>query len=107
MTDAELIATCTEFRRGLLGRRSPRWQCAKVCWAMAPYLEFFHQVTLAVCMSENVEFARGRTCNHVWLQLADGRVLDPTADQFSTKARPLPAIYLGEPIPDLHKGDEP
>lgn len=34
--------------------------------------------------------------NHVFLQLGDGRVLDPTADQFNgTERSDLPAVYLG------------
>ena len=31
--------------------------------------------------------------NHVWLQLPDGRILDPTADQFG-----LDVVYIG-PLP--------
>jgi hypothetical protein len=38
-------------------------------------------------------------CNHVFLQLQDGRVLDPTADQFNwCSARHLPGVYLGHGV---------
>ena len=37
--------------------------------------------------------------NHIWIRLADGRVLDPTADQFGD----YPPVYLGDPLPELHK----
>lgn len=33
------------------------------------------------------------TWDHIWLELSDGRVLDPTADQFPLS---LPPVYLGE-----------
>lgn len=34
--------------------------------------------------------------NHFWLRLPDGRVLDPTADQFNDQLEhPLPPVYLG------------
>lgn len=36
--------------------------------------------------------------NHVWLELPDGRVLDPTADQFAD----MPPVYLGPRHPAIH-----
>ena len=38
--------------------------------------------------------------NHIWIELADGRVLDPTADQFNDLDfgwPALPQVYLGPP----------
>jgi len=45
--------------------------------------------------------------NHYWLELPDGQVLDPTADQFNDEdgfehLRPLPPVYIGKPL-DIHR----
>lgn len=42
-----------------------------------------------------VEF---ETINHVYLRLPDGRILDPTADQFPG----MPDVYLG-PWPEVYE----
>ena len=49
--------------------------------------------------AETVESDLGE-CNHVWLQLEDGRALDPTADQFNALFPDLamPPVYLGPPM---------
>jgi hypothetical protein len=38
--------------------------------------------------------------NHIWIRLADGRSLDPTADQFCQLfgINPMPPVYLGPPV---------
>ena len=41
------------------------------------------------------------SCNHVWLSLPDGTIIDPTIDQFSTPDFPLPKIYIG-PMPEWY-----
>jgi len=40
--------------------------------------------------------------NHYWLRLTDGRIVDPTADQFSRPDRRMPKIYIG-PKPEWYK----
>lgn len=46
-------------------------------------------------------------CEHIFLQLADGQVLDPTADQFNWWSRQkLPGVYLGAPAV-IHEGAKP
>ncbi|CAN7600352.1 hypothetical protein [Acidovorax delafieldii] len=46
-------------------------------------------------------------CEHVFLRLADGQVLDPTADQFNPFSREkLPGVYLGAPAL-IHEGALP
>ena len=93
MTDAELIEFATEFREGILDG-GPSWMmCAAVAWPLAGLLRFYGM---------EVETEQGETeeCNHVWIRLPDGRVLDPTADQFNLFERygELPAVYLGPPL---------
>lgn len=46
-------------------------------------------------------------CEHVFLRLADGQVLDPTADQFNSFSREkLPGVYVGRPA-SIHEGALP
>lgn len=90
MTDEELIEFATEFREGILDGRQSARMCAMVCWPLVTLLNM-HGVA---CEAIESAFDDG---NHVWIKLADGRVLDPTADQFGQ----LPTVYLGEPT-DIH-----
>jgi hypothetical protein len=39
---------------------------------------------------------------HVWIELKDGTCIDATADQFSTRSRPMPKVYVG-PRPEWYK----
>jgi hypothetical protein len=96
MSDAQLIAFVTGFRDGIVGDGSPYGKCFMVCAPLVTLL-CMHGVecTMVESMIHGEDFD-----NHVWLQLADGRVLDPTADQFSLG---LPAVYLG-PRLAIHRG---
>lgn len=91
MSDADLIEFATEFREGILGDRSSRDMCAAVSWPLAGLLCVFG------VKCETVESDLGY-CNHVWIKLAGGRVLDPTADQFDPR---YPPVYLGPPM-EIH-----
>jgi hypothetical protein len=51
--------------------------------------------------TELVEADFGWT-NHCWLALPDGRILDPTADQFVGHGATLPPVYLG-PLPVIYQ----
>lgn len=91
MNDSELIQFATEFREGILNGRSSFMACYMVAAPLATLLE---------ASGVNVTLVEGDLgkFNHFWLQLADGRVLDPTADQFNDFGfSPLPAVYLGPP----------
>lgn len=85
MTDAELIEVATDFRAGLLGGRPSTDMCFAVSAPLQGLLSALYGVETVL---EEVDF--GDT-NHVWLRLADGRILDPTADQFGKAP-----VYLGE-----------
>jgi hypothetical protein len=92
MTDAELIEFASEFREGILDGKESNWACAMVCCPLATLLNM-HGVKC-----ETVESDLGH-CNHIWLRLADGRALDPTADQFNYLfAKDMPPVYLGPPM---------
>lgn len=93
MTDAELIEFTQEFRDGILDGGMPTLMCFAVC---APLVTLLN---MSGVKAEMVESDLG-WCNHFWLKLADGRVLDPTADQFNyldTAKAAMPPVYLGPP----------
>lgn len=87
MTDRKLKRITAEFRDGILDGRSSFKMCAAVCFALNGFLwSFFRMETEIV----EVNFPE---INHCLLRLTDGRILDPTADQFG-----LEPVYLG-PLP--------
>jgi len=94
MSDDDLIEFASEFRAGILGERSSAWTCAMVCWPLVTLLNL-HGVSC-----EAVESDLG-DCNHIWIKLSDGRVLDPTADQFNYFPKQYPPVYLG-PRTEIH-----
>jgi len=94
LTDKELLIFVAEFRAGLLGGASARGMCAVVCW---PLVSLLAAVGVEAEL-EDLDWSdapRG-LLNHVIIRLADGRVLDPTADQFG-----LASVYLG-PMPEIY-----
>lgn len=104
MKDIDLVEIAGEFRRGILGRRKSAGMCAAVCWALQSYLSVIHNLALEA-VEGGVEIEGVAWCNHVWLRLSDGRVLDPTIDQFSDMlgTDPSMTVYLGEPLPLVHR----
>lgn len=107
MTDAELIDFATDFRVGILAGKRSVWMCFAVCAPLITLLQM-HGVT-----ADLVESDLGPV-NHIWIRLSDGRALDPTADQFEDyqyaalglETMSLPAVYLGPPIPAVHRWPE-
>ncbi len=88
MTDKQLIRYATQFRKGILAGRDSTGFCLMVSAPLATLLEM-HGV---VC-----KMVEGANCHHCFIELADGRILDPTADQFG-----LVPVYLG-PRKDIHE----
>lgn len=86
MTDRQLIKFVKQFRKGILGGGESVFMCFAIC---APL------VTLLKMHGVQAELVKGDLglCNHYWLRLPDGRVLDPTLDQFDNTQ---PPVYLGE-----------
>lgn len=91
MTDKQLLRIAREFRKGILGKRSSHRMCGMVCFGLQGYLGL---VGLHTAIREG---AVGDG-NHLWLELPDGRVLDPTADQFDDEEVTYPPVYLGNPL---------
>lgn len=94
--DATLLEIATEFRDAIVGTGASTNRCGMVCYPLADYLAF---LGVDVVLHESWV---GRM-NHVWLLLPDGRVLDPTADQFDAS---LPPVYLG-PHLSMHRRRTP
>lgn len=90
MTDKRLTRIAEDFRDGLLNGRHSRLMCFAVCAPLQSLLSISGIETELV----EVEFPG---INHFYLRLLDGRILDPTADQFD-----LPAVYLG-PVPEKYR----
>lgn len=92
MSDDELVTFASEFREGILDGDVPALMCFAVC---APL------VTLLSLYGVEADMVVGDLgwINHTWLRLRDGRVLDPTADQFNDcdGYEKLPPVYLGPP----------
>lgn len=100
MSDAELIQFATDFREGILNGESSAYMCAAVCWPLAGLLRYDG----FPCETEESDLG---ICNHIYIRLPDGRVLDPTADQFNwCSVEQLPPVYLGEPKP-IHSNSTP
>ena len=96
MSDKQIIEFAASFRKGILGKRSSEWMCAAVSWPLVTLLN------MSGVKCEAVESDLGH-CNHIWIRLADGRALDPTADQFNAiTPGKYPPVYLGEPL-DIHR----
>lgn len=88
-TDPQIIKFSEAFRDGVLDGHLPTMRCFMVCAPLVTMLNI-HGVK-----SEIIETDLG-WCNHFWLQLADGRALDPTADQFNyLDGATFPKVYLG------------
>src|SRR5690242_17104231 len=100
MTDAQLVRFVSEFRRGILRRRKSRGRCGMVCYPLSTYLSL-HGVEAELVITDLMEDMTTAAANHAWLLLPDGRVLDPTIDQFNTAERRFPKVYLGDPVPGV------
>jgi len=100
MTDTEIKKIASGFTKGLLGKRKSNSMCLAVTAPLQGYLSFCGLETELI----EGEIKVGKiTWNHFWLKLPDGRILDPTANQFKTPdGKDMPKLYLGKK-PDWYK----
>lgn len=89
-----------EFREGILDGQPSAFMCGAVCLPLASLLGtmgYGVKVIVGPVSHENC------FCYHTWLELDDGRILDPTADQFGRpNGRRMPKVYLG-PLPSWYR----
>lgn len=87
----DLKQIVTEFREGILDGGTSKFMCIAVCAPLEGYLRVAqgvetHAVGGTVDLGDyNME--------HFWLEMDDGTVIDPTADQFDELN--LPPVYIG------------
>lgn len=95
MTDDELRQLAYEFRVGLIGANaSPEGMCYAVAAPLACLLNACGE-KVDLIESDHSAVPECVWYEHYWIRLADGRVLDPTFDQFcSEEAVP---VYIGPP----------
>lgn len=96
MTDDKLIEYVKAFRDGLGIKKSSGW-CFMTCSPLATLLS----CEGVFCKMVHANYG---IMEHYWLELQDGRVLDPTCDQFGFG---LPKVYLGKPLPGIHAPHAP
>lgn len=100
MDTAGLLTYAREFRETILQGCSSE----RMCVALSAPL---HAVFRARGTESELVITDLGECEHVFLRLADGLVLDPTADQFNQLSREkLPGVYLGAPAL-IHQGAVP
>jgi len=100
--DSRLKKDVLELREGMLGDNPSNWTCGMVCFALQGFLYF--ALGLETCLYEG---DLGEM-NHIWMMLPDGRVLDPTADQFNFwfPHKKYPKVHLGKML-DIHENAKP
>lgn len=95
-----VLAFATDFREAVLGGAPSAGMCAAISGPLRAALQSLG-VPCQLMESDLGEI------NHVFLQMADGAVLDATADQFNWCSRqPLPGVYLG-PAAMIHDEAKP
>ncbi len=79
MNDAEIISLVKEFTKGILDNKSTTDMCYMVCSPLASYLSM---CGIECMLTEGNIIHCDNELHHFWITLSDGRIIDPTADQF-------------------------
>jgi hypothetical protein len=103
MRDATLKKIVADFRKGILDGRDSKYMCFAVCAPLQGYLSMIGYKSRLV--QGEIKPSVDILTNHYWLELPDGRIVDPTADQFSTPERPMPQVYIGK-LPEWYHVEE-
>ena len=97
MTTSQLRRVVQSFRDDILGGPRSGNESRGMCFAVCAPLQGF----LCFCgIQSKLVQQQFQYTNHVWLELPDGSIIDPTADQF-LRLR-LPPVYIG-PLPRAYK----
>lgn len=89
----KLLTICKDFRKGILGRQSPKWMCFAVSAPLQAFLSVCGYETKLI--NGEVE-TKDHTIDHYWLELPDSQIIDATADQFNSFfKRKMPPVYIG------------
>lgn len=98
MTDDELVSFVQDFKSGILSGSPSNKMCFAICVPLQSYLSFLGIETELI--KGDVIFPE-ETWEHFWLLLKDGRILDPSIDQFK-QIKNAPSIYIGK-LPKCYK----
>ena len=94
LKDKELLKICSQFRYGVIGRGKANRKCYMITAPLCSYLKF---LKIECTMIEGFVTIGENITNHFWILLPDGRIIDPTADQFNEiKGLEMPKVYLGQ-----------
>ncbi len=92
-----LLDLVTEFREGIvdgIGGGSSAGMCDAVCFPLQGFLSFAEGIETQ-CKYGFFETKAG-ALQHYWLELENGEIIDPTADQLEAHGFPkLPGVYIG------------
>lgn len=101
MTDCDLYNIAYDFRVGLLGEGSPEGHCFTVSAPLSSLLRGIYGIDCELVSTDHSENPNSCWYEHYWIKLPDGRVLDPTFDQFCSEE--VVPVYIGPPT-EFHTG---
>lgn len=81
MTEKKLRQIAARFCMGMLENRSSKDMCYVVCNPLTTYLCF---IGVPCELTEGEILHDGGKWHHYWITLSNGKIIDPTADQFIT-----------------------
>lgn len=100
MTDKKLRQIAMAFTSCILETRGSADMCFAVCSPLATYLNFCR---VQCELTEGVINHEGGKWHHYWVTLSDGRIIDPTANQFvKPSGERLKNIWV-ENLPDDYR----
>ncbi len=109
MNDKKLLKFVTDFTKGVIGESSSKGKCYIVSAPLYSYLLSCGIETKLVEGEVDTKLIGDISPEdgvwiHFWLVLPDGRIIDPTADQFNSRTTEtnMPRIYIGKK-PDWYK----
>jgi hypothetical protein len=93
LSDGEIIEIAKGFTKGLLGKKPTTDMCYVVCSPLSAYLSL---CGIENTLTEGAILHCENQLHHYWVTLSDGRIIDPTADQFGLLniwVKPQPSYY--------------
>lgn len=90
MKDKELLKYVKEFTKGITESNS----VGKCYMVVAPLSTLLDMSGVENEIEKGIVIYKGEEYEHFWIKLKDGRILDPTSDQF--KKLNLKCPYLGK-----------
>lgn len=79
METNKIIQIAKSFTKGILGGKPTTDMCYMVC---SPLVAFLSGSGIECTLTEGDIIHCEQELHHFWITLADGRIIDPTADQF-------------------------